>query len=143
MEVTVAGLPCNEPIKCSRDVVIKPDTSTCDAISKAPYDAIILPGGLGGAKAQCESAVLGKLLKEQEQAGRIVAAICAGIYQKTSICIYQIDLDVKKNVDLQIGIFSSSIKKQNLSSYMTVFMCGLFYQMTLKVKKVLQVFPKF
>lgn len=82
MEVTVAGLPCNEPIECSRGVVIKPDTSACNAICKGPYDAVVLPGGLGGAKAQCESAELGKLLKEQEQAGRIVAAICAGMFPK-------------------------------------------------------------
>lgn len=79
----MAGLPCDSPIKCSRDVVIKPDTCTKDAISKAPYDAIVLPGGLGGAKAQCESAELGQLLKEQEKAGRIVAAICAGEYSVT------------------------------------------------------------
>lgn len=39
---------------------------------------MILPGGLGGAQALADSKVVGELLKEQEQAGRWIAAICAG-----------------------------------------------------------------
>lgn len=41
-------------------------------------EQVILPGGLGGAEKLANSAEVGKLLKEQESAGRIVAAICAG-----------------------------------------------------------------
>ena len=44
VEVTVAGLNGNEPIKCSRDVTILPDKSLTDAVSLSPYDAVILPG---------------------------------------------------------------------------------------------------
>lgn len=50
MEVTVAGLDGADPICCSRDVVIKPDTALADAVSKGPYDAVVLPGGLKGAE---------------------------------------------------------------------------------------------
>ncbi|KAK4878833.1 hypothetical protein RN001_011339 [Aquatica leii] len=77
VEVTLAGIAGNDPVKCSRNVVVVPDSSLCDATSKGPYDAIVLPGGLGGSKAFAECKELGQLLKEQETAGRIVAAICA------------------------------------------------------------------
>lgn len=75
--MTVAGLPDASPVKCSRGVVIVPDISITDASSKGPFDALILPGGLGGAKTLAESKEVGSLLKQQESAGRIIAAICA------------------------------------------------------------------
>ncbi|XP_053967682.1 protein dj-1beta [Anastrepha ludens] len=76
VKVTVAGLLGADAVKCSRDVCIVPDTSL-EIAKGGIFDAIVLPGGLGGAKAMSENAVLGALLKEQEAAGRIVAAICA------------------------------------------------------------------
>uniref|UniRef100_A0A336LX85 CSON006746 protein n=1 Tax=Culicoides sonorensis TaxID=179676 RepID=A0A336LX85_CULSO len=42
------------------------------------FDAVVLPGGLGGAKALADSKVVGDLLQKQEKSGRICAAICAG-----------------------------------------------------------------
>lgn len=54
-----------------------PDISITEAVSGGPFDAVILPGGLGGAKALAESKEVGSLLKQQEASGRIVAAICA------------------------------------------------------------------
>lgn len=72
----MAGLSGTEPVKCSRDVVIVPDTSL-EASKSNKFDVIILPGGLGGSKAMAESPVVGELLKQQESEGRIVAAICA------------------------------------------------------------------
>ncbi|XP_066993999.1 Parkinson disease protein 7 [Anabrus simplex] len=77
INVTVAGVAGTKPVKCSRDVVISPDASLEEAMKKGPYDAIVLPGGLGGAKKLAESSLVGKFLKEQEKAGRVVAAICA------------------------------------------------------------------
>jgi putative intracellular protease/amidase len=50
ISVTVAGLAGSDPVRCSRSVVVCPDSSLQDAVSKAPFDAIVLPGGLGGAK---------------------------------------------------------------------------------------------
>nr|CAD7429625.1 unnamed protein product [Timema monikensis] len=75
--VTIAGLSGKDPVKCSRDVIIVPDASLEDAVKKGPYDVVVLPGGLGGAKALAASAEVGCLLQQQEKAGRIVAAICA------------------------------------------------------------------
>lgn len=50
-----------------------------DAPKQGPYDVLVLPGGLGGAKAMAESKIVGELLKEQEKTGKWIAAICAGI----------------------------------------------------------------
>lgn len=75
--MTVAGIPDANPIKCSRDVVIKPDISICEVKSKGPFDVLVLPGGLGGAKTLASTKEVGDLLKEQESAGRFIAAICA------------------------------------------------------------------
>lgn len=49
IKVTIAGLQGANPIKCSRDIVIVPDTSIQDA-AKESYDVVILPGGLKGAE---------------------------------------------------------------------------------------------
>lgn len=48
--MTLAGVAGNKPVKCSRDVTIVPDTSLESALTKGPYDAIVCPGGAGGAK---------------------------------------------------------------------------------------------
>ncbi|XP_014255674.1 protein dj-1beta [Cimex lectularius] len=77
VKVTIAGLTGLEPTKCSRDLMIVPDKAASDAIRDGPYDAVILPGGLGGSKCFVASAEIGQLLKDQESSGRLVAAICA------------------------------------------------------------------
>lgn len=48
--MTVAGLAGAGEVKCSRDVVMKPDMSLEDAAAKGPYDAVVLPGGLKGSE---------------------------------------------------------------------------------------------
>ncbi|XP_041377670.1 Parkinson disease protein 7 homolog [Gigantopelta aegis] len=78
IDVTLAGLAGVDPVMCSRDVKIVPDKSLDDALKSAPYDVVVCPGGNVGSKNLCESSAVGKLLKEQESSGRLVAAICAG-----------------------------------------------------------------
>lgn len=75
--VTVAGLNGGGPVQCSRDVVIHPDVALDDAISKGPYDAIVLPGGLKGSESLGQSSEVKSILTEQEKAGRVIGAICA------------------------------------------------------------------
>lgn len=41
------------------------------------FDAVILPGGLGGTENLSASPLVGEVLKSQESSGRLVAAICA------------------------------------------------------------------
>lgn len=75
--MTVGGLNGNEPVKGSRDIFIVPDKSLDEAVCDGQYDAVVLPGGLGGANAMRESKAVGELLRAQEASGRLIAAICA------------------------------------------------------------------
>ncbi|XP_042231474.1 Parkinson disease protein 7-like [Homarus americanus] len=75
--VTVAGLTGAAPVCCSRDVVIQPDASLDDAVTKGPYDAVVLPGGLKGSESLAQSSAVKSILAEQEKAGRVIGAICA------------------------------------------------------------------
>lgn len=75
IEVVVAGLDGDGPVLCSRGVRIVPDVAL-DA-AKGPFDVVILPGGLEGAKRLSESKAVGDLLRSQEAEGRAAAAICA------------------------------------------------------------------
>ncbi|XP_014295172.1 protein dj-1beta [Microplitis demolitor] len=76
IEVTIASITGNDCIKCSRDVKICADAQL-DAVKNNNFDAVILPGGLGGSKALASSKEVGELLKKQENEGRVIAAICA------------------------------------------------------------------
>lgn len=49
-QVTLASLNGNEAVQCSRKVRIVPDASLAEAMKSAPYDAIVLPGGMPNAK---------------------------------------------------------------------------------------------
>ncbi|HTM43706.1 MAG TPA: DJ-1 family glyoxalase III [Polyangiaceae bacterium] len=75
IEVTVAGVDGAQPVRCSRGLLITPDLDLNDAQGK--YDALVLPGGAAGAGRLCASAQVGKLLREQEASGLLLAAICA------------------------------------------------------------------
>ncbi|XP_042622917.1 Parkinson disease protein 7 homolog [Cyprinus carpio] len=61
------------PVQCSRDVMICPDSSLEDARKQGPYDVVLLPGGLLGA-----SPAVKEVLKDQEGRKGLIAAICAG-----------------------------------------------------------------
>uniref|UniRef100_UPI00398F2DC6 Parkinson disease protein 7 homolog n=1 Tax=Pristiophorus japonicus TaxID=55135 RepID=UPI00398F2DC6 len=76
--VTVAGLTGKEPVTCSRDVVICPDSSLQDAAKQGPYDVIVLPGGNLGAQNLSESSAVKEVLKAQDCNKGLIAAICAG-----------------------------------------------------------------
>ena len=79
IETTLAsvGEDASNIITCSRDIKIAADCSLKDALSKAPYDAIVLPGGLKGAQNLSASIMVKELLKQQEKRGGIIAAVCA------------------------------------------------------------------
>jgi protein DJ-1 len=75
VEVLLAGLDGAEPVRCSRGLRILPDAALSEV--RGTFDAIVLPGGKGGADRLAGSAAVGDLLRAQVAAGRLVAAICA------------------------------------------------------------------
>ncbi|XP_073459827.1 Parkinson disease protein 7 [Aquarana catesbeiana] len=78
ISVTVAGLTGKEPVQCSRDVVICPDSSLEEARKQGPYDVVVLPGGNLGAQNLSESPAVKEVLQEQDGRKALIAAICAG-----------------------------------------------------------------
>ncbi|XP_041776579.1 protein dj-1beta-like [Anopheles merus] len=68
---------------CSRGVNVKADTTLQAYVEQQAAtddglpDAIILPGGLEGAKAMAQAPAVGALLERQARVGKLVAAICA------------------------------------------------------------------
>lgn len=76
VEVALAGVLGPDAVVCSRGVRITPDLGVDDFAGLA--DAIVLPGGAGGAQCLAESSRVGELLEAHWNEGRTVAAICAG-----------------------------------------------------------------
>ena len=74
-DVTVASVDGLE-VTASRRVRLIADKLIGDCADEI-FDLIALPGGMPGAEHLRDSAVLVKLLKDQKQAGRFYAAICA------------------------------------------------------------------
>lgn len=76
VEVTILGVGGRE-IKGSHGITVSAD-ATLDSEKDAPlFDAVILPGGMPGAKHLAESKDVVDLIQHHYAAGRIVAAICA------------------------------------------------------------------
>ncbi len=74
-DVVSAGLD-DQPVQASRGTVIIPDTSLAK-VEDQHFDLIVLPGGLPGADHLRDDATLQAMLKKQNQAGKMIGAICA------------------------------------------------------------------
>ncbi len=73
--VVTAGLD-NKPVKASRGVLLIPDTTLDEALNQS-FDMVVLPGGLPGADHLNNDSRIHKLLKDMQQQGSYIAAICA------------------------------------------------------------------
>lgn len=74
IEVTVAGLN-DTKIKGSRGILILADKKLDDAV--ADFDALILPGGMPGARNLGASEKVRTIVRTMNGQGKIIAAICA------------------------------------------------------------------
>lgn len=76
VEVVLAGLQ-EGPVTASRGVVLVPDRPL-DGLRAAEFDAVVLPGGAGGAQRLRDDQRVQQLLRDAHAADRWVAALCAG-----------------------------------------------------------------
>ncbi len=77
-DVTVAGVDSKEgPVQCSRSVQIVPDCLWED-IETASFDGLVIPGGADGTARLCASDQVTRTVREFANAGKLLAAICAG-----------------------------------------------------------------
>ena len=75
IDVTTAGLD-EQPVTASRGVVLIPDTTLDEALTK-DYDMVVLPGGLPGADYLDNDERIQGLLKKMANNKKFTAAICA------------------------------------------------------------------
>uniref|UniRef100_A0A2C9JDD2 DJ-1/PfpI domain-containing protein n=1 Tax=Biomphalaria glabrata TaxID=6526 RepID=A0A2C9JDD2_BIOGL len=76
VDVVIAGVAGDGPVKCSNKVTVVPDKSLSEAVSKH-YDILICPGGAKGSETLCKSKEVGAALQDQEKRGGFIAAVCA------------------------------------------------------------------
>ncbi len=76
IKVTYASITEDKKVECSRGVTILAQKALSE-VYNLNFDAIILPGGLTGAKNFRDSQQLIEKLKQAHQAGTFIAAICA------------------------------------------------------------------
>ncbi len=76
IEITSASLAETLLVKGAHAIEVKADTSFND-IKNTLFDAMILPGGMGGTEKLLASDDVGVLLQEHADQGRVVSAICA------------------------------------------------------------------
>jgi protein deglycase len=74
--VTTAALG-KSPVRGSHGIAVEADTAL-DGLAVEPFDAVILPGGMPGAKHLREDERVQSLLKAARARGKILGAICAG-----------------------------------------------------------------
>jgi len=79
-DVTVAGVGSDGPLTMSRGIVLVPDCSiesAAEAARAAPFDLVLLPGGMPGASGLAASEPLLGILRAQRDGSRWYGAICA------------------------------------------------------------------
>lgn len=75
--VFLAGVGDGRLVTASRGVRLAPD-GVWDAAEANRFDALVIPGGIGGTQVMCAEASVHQAVREFLRAGKIVAAICAG-----------------------------------------------------------------
>jgi len=78
-EVTVAAIGNSLTVKGSRGIQVTADTMLEELVKQGfgSWDAVIVPGGMPGAKNLAASKETSALLKETAAAGKLICAICA------------------------------------------------------------------
>jgi len=74
IEVTIAGI-AGKKVKGSHHIVVETDAGP-EALTR-DYDAIVLPGGMPGARNLAESKAVRDLILRHQSKGKLIAAICA------------------------------------------------------------------
>lgn len=75
VEVVLASLGDDAPVRCSRGIYLSPDSRLVEV--DGDFDVLVLPGGAEGVRRLCASKLVGHMLRAREEAGAMVAAICA------------------------------------------------------------------
>jgi len=107
-DVVSVGLDA-KPVRASRQTLVIPD-QTIDAVMDQDFDLIALPGGLPGADNLRDNPRLQTLIKRQNDAGKMIAAICAapkalanaGVLDGRQITCYPGTLDEMDTTQIEV-----------------------------------------
>lgn len=97
VKVSMAGLGASV-IRGAHDISIQADLRL-EEVAETLFDAIILPGGMGGTQNLLASETTTTLLKRHAQAGKLVTAICAAPW-----VLAQADVLLDKNATIYPGL---------------------------------------
>lgn len=95
VEVTMTSITEEESVKSAQNITVEMD-ATMGEIDLSEYDVVILPGGMPGTLHLGESEAVKKTILAMNEAGKLVAAICAapgvlgrhGLLQGKNACSY-------------------------------------------------------
>lgn len=127
--VTIASVENSLTITASRGLKIIADKEI-KACREEIYDLIVLPGGMPGALHLKDSLLLIDMLKQQNRAGRLYAAICAspvvvlnahGLLQnKLATCypspVFTDSLAIKDAIDLPVVVDQNCVTSQGVGT---------------------------
>lgn len=72
--MTIASIHGKDPVKTTAGIIITPDVALSD-VDKDAYDAILMPGGDGHVNL-AKSELVGEVLRNQYNKGKLVCSIC-------------------------------------------------------------------
>lgn len=78
IDVTMTSITDDLEVKGAHDIVVKSDKSIDKLENIESYDAVIIPGGLPGATNLRDDEKVIEIVKDINDKGKLVAAICAG-----------------------------------------------------------------
>ncbi len=104
IEVVVASLDAEMLVEGANGIVIQAN-SKIDEVTSAELDMIVLPGGWGGTYILADDANVQRLLKEMDNAGQNIAAICAapfalnkaGVLKERYTCYPSVEEEIQKD----------------------------------------------
>ena len=96
------------------------------------WDCVLLPGGGPGAAALSASQEVGKLLRQQEEAGRMIAAICAA---PTALASHRQDSQILLQFTASLLQYSDSVFSHY--SYSVTLTVSVFQCLSLRLLKTL------
>ncbi len=104
IRVIVASLDDDFEVRGANGITIKADLSIKN-ISVDDIDMVVLPGGWGGTKLLAEDAKVQSLLKEMDQKGKHIGAICAapfaldkaGVLKEKFTCYPSVEEEISHN----------------------------------------------
>ncbi|XP_054269642.1 Parkinson disease protein 7 homolog [Macrosteles quadrilineatus] len=78
IRTTVAGVAGADPVTCKYGMVLTPDCSLAEALTRGLYDAVVIPGGEEAANYMSQSEEVGQLLLNHEKEECYFGALSAG-----------------------------------------------------------------